>query len=242
MSKNYHTDNKTFMMYKDWEKFFNSLSDAQAGKLIKAVFAFVARAEEPTFKESLNILFLLMKDTFERDGKKWEEKCNCNSQNIKKRWSKNTDEYDRIRTSTKTYNQIQADTKNTDIDTDIDKEIDKEIDNIPPISPKGDKPEDSFSESFNDFWKAYPKKVSKATALKAWNKLKPNDDLVREILSALERQKTSVQWQKDNGQFIPYPATWLNGRRWEDECGVSYKKEMMPKALPLGKGGGHTDF
>lgn len=125
---------------------------------------------------------------------------------------------------------------------EIEKEKRKDIDNIPPISPKGDKPEDSFSESFNDFWKAYPKKVSKATALKAWNKLKPNDDLVREILSALERQKTSVQWQKDNGQFIPYPATWLNGRRWEDECGVSYKKEMIPKALPLGKGGGHTDF
>lgn len=106
--------------------------------------------------------------------------------------------------------------------TDIDKDKEIDIDNIPPISPKGDKPEikpetDSFSESFNDFWKAYPKKVSKANALKAWNKLKPNGDLVREILSALERQKTSVQWQKDNGQFIPYPATWLNGRRWEDE-------------------------
>ena len=126
------------------------------------------------------------------------------------------------------------DRNNTDIDIDIDKDIN------PPISPKGDKQEikpeiglisesksterntagessDSFSESFNDFWKAYPKKVSKAQALNAWNKLKPDNDLVREILSALERQKQSAQWQKDNGQFIPYPATWLNGRRWEDE-------------------------
>lgn len=106
--------------------------------------------------------------------------------------------------------------------TDIDKDKETDIDNIPPISPKGDKPvikpdSDSFSESFNDFWKVYPKKVSKANALKAWNKLKPNDNLVREILFALEKQKQSSQWQKDNGQFIPYPATWLNGRRWEDE-------------------------
>ena len=104
--------------------------------------------------------------------------------------------------------------------SDKEKEIDK--DNIPPIVPQGDelpyKPEtDSFSESFNDFWKAYPKKVSKANALKAWKKLKPNNDLVRKILYALEKQKKSSQWQKDNGQFIPYPATWLNGRRWEDE-------------------------
>ncbi len=104
--------------------------------------------------------------------------------------------------------------------TEEDKEID--IDNIPPISPKGEKPAikpktDSFSESFQDFWKAYPKKVSKANALKAWNKLKPNDITVREILSALEQQKQSAQWQKDNGRFIPYPAKWLNEKRWEDE-------------------------
>lgn len=102
-----------------------------------------------------------------------------------------------------------------------DKEEDKNK-NIPPISPKGDKPKkkpetDSFSKSFDDFWKAYPKRVSKTNALKAWKKLKPNDDLVREILSALEKQKQSSQWQKDNGQFIPYPTTWLNGKRWEDD-------------------------
>lgn len=106
--------------------------------------------------------------------------------------------------------------------TDKEEEKEIEIDNIPPIVPQRDKPVEkpetnSFSESFNDFWKAYPKKVSKANALKAWNKLKPNDDLVREILSALEKHKMSSQWQKDNGQFIPYPATWINGKRWEDD-------------------------
>lgn len=115
------------------------------------------------------------------------------------------------------------------IDIDIEKREDTETDkdNIPTISPKGDEPEDSFSESFNDFWKAYPKKVSKATALKAWSKLKPDNSLVMVILSALEKQKQSSQWQKDNGQFIPYPATWLNGKRWEDEqqeeCNIESK-------------------
>lgn len=95
------------------------------------------------------------------------------------------------------------------------------LDYIPPIVPQGDEPmvkpkKESFSESFNDFWKVYPKQLSKANALKEWNKLKPDDSLVREILTALERQKTSVQWQKDNGQYIPYPAKWLRERRWED--------------------------
>ncbi len=72
-------------------------------------------------------------------------------------------------------------------------------------------------ENFEKFWAAYPKKTAKQAALKAWNKLKPNEELVKTILAALDVQKKSEQWTKDKGQFIPYPATWLNGRRWEDE-------------------------
>jgi hypothetical protein len=37
------------------------------------------------------------------------------------------------------------------------------------------------------------------------------------LLTALDKQKKSTQWKKDNGQFIPHPATWLNGKRWEDQ-------------------------
>lgn len=71
-------------------------------------------------------------------------------------------------------------------------------------------------EDFNRFWQAYPRKVAKQEALRAWKKLKPNEDFVSMLLIALEKFKQSPQWIKDNGQFIPYPATWLNGRRWEE--------------------------
>jgi len=71
--------------------------------------------------------------------------------------------------------------------------------------------------NFNSFWMLYPKKTAKQQALKAWLKIKPDNELFHQILSALELQKQSVQWQKDGGQFIPYPATWLNGERWKDE-------------------------
>lgn len=69
--------------------------------------------------------------------------------------------------------------------------------------------------SFDEFWKLYPKKVGKAQAEKAWKKLKVDEALLETMKKAIERQKRSKQW-KDK-QFIPYPATWLNGRRWEDE-------------------------
>ena len=70
------------------------------------------------------------------------------------------------------------------------------------------------NEGFDKFWKAYPKKMNKADALKAWSKV---DVPVETILTAVEAQKKTSQWTKDNGQFIPYPATWLRGRRWENE-------------------------
>lgn len=68
---------------------------------------------------------------------------------------------------------------------------------------------------FETFWFAYPKKKAKSDAQKAFAKL-TDDDKVK-IMPALERQKKSYDWTKDGGQYVPYPATWLNGHRWEDE-------------------------
>lgn len=69
---------------------------------------------------------------------------------------------------------------------------------------------------FERFWKAYPRKVAKADALKAFEKNVPGP-LLETVLNALEKQKRSENWTRDSGRYIPYPATWLNGKRWEDE-------------------------
>ena len=85
---------------------------------------------------------------------------------------------------------------------------------IPPISPKGGK---DCSDLFNQFWSSYPKHIAKQSAVKAFEKLKPDEKLLEAMLKAIAMQKESKQWEKDGGAFIPYPATWLNQRRWEDE-------------------------
>lgn len=72
-------------------------------------------------------------------------------------------------------------------------------------------------EGFDRFWAAYPRKNSKQEARRAWEKLRPNAVLQDLILVALCQQKASEQWARENGRYIPYPATWLNQRRWEDE-------------------------
>lgn len=70
---------------------------------------------------------------------------------------------------------------------------------------------------FEDFWLAYPKKRAKGQAEKAWTKLKPSLDLRRRILDAVTLAKDDPSWTKEGGRFIPYPATWLSSRSWEDE-------------------------
>ncbi len=71
-------------------------------------------------------------------------------------------------------------------------------------------------ELFSKFWKAYPKKRDKAKAQRAFLKIKDIEKVFPIMMQALEKQKASADWQKDSGQFIPYPTTWLNGERWED--------------------------
>lgn len=70
---------------------------------------------------------------------------------------------------------------------------------------------------FDAFWKAYPSKVGKDAARKAFAKRKFDEKTFAQVLQALELHKVSERWTKDNGQYIPNPATWLNQGRWEDE-------------------------
>ena len=76
-------------------------------------------------------------------------------------------------------------------------------------------------ERFEGFWRMYPVKKSKQAAIRAWDSLHPDDRLLAVMGHALQRQLASPEWQRkireEDGQGIPYPASWINGRRWEDE-------------------------
>jgi hypothetical protein len=86
-------------------------------------------------------------------------------------------------------------------------------------------PSSSFSSSssknkhllFERFWKAYPKKKSRGQAEKAWAKVDPNETLLEKMIAIIEAMKKTEQWRREKGQFIPYPATWLNAKGWEDD-------------------------
>ena len=92
------------------------------------------------------------------------------------------------------------------------------IDTPPPVSeptdlkPKKDK-QTMTEEDFGKFWNIYPRKKGKGDALKKF--LKINKDKFDVIIKAVGECKKTKQWQ--DVQYIPFPGTWLNQERWEDE-------------------------
>jgi hypothetical protein len=103
-----------------------------------------------------------------------------------------------------------------DASNDIQKQIQIQKHSDPEIvtSPSARDGVAVYSSPFLTFWMSYPRKVGKGDAWKAWKRLKPE---LPTVLKALADQRVSSDWRKDGGVFIPHPATWLNGRRWEDE-------------------------
>lgn len=88
--------------------------------------------------------------------------------------------------------------------------------------PEADKNE-KLNEMFEIFWKEHPKKVAKAYVKKIFKRIiSRNIKLFPIIMKALKKQKTSFDWTKDKGEFIPNPSTWLTQGRWDDE--LMYKE------------------
>ena len=106
-----------------------------------------------------------------------------------------------------------------EIEIEIEIESESETENEcsdPPASP------------FEKFWAAYPRKIGKAAARRAFAQ---TDVPLETLLAAIGEQKRSEQWRKEGGSYIPSPATWLSQGRWEDE---------LPR--PPGSGGQKADL
>lgn len=75
-----------------------------------------------------------------------------------------------------------------------------------------------ISVDFNEFWNLYGRKVGdKKGAIKKWEKLtKQTKDMIMEILPEWKKQFSNVQYQ-------PFPETFLNQERWNDEFLINHK-------------------
>ena len=71
---------------------------------------------------------------------------------------------------------------------------------------------------FDAFWSAYPRKIGKGAARKAWARATDRPH-VGAMIANIRAHVDSDQWQREGGQFVPHPATWLNQKRWADTPG-----------------------
>ena len=71
--------------------------------------------------------------------------------------------------------------------------------------------------TFEDFWTAWPKSVRKGAKSQCkakWDKLKL-DMQVETIIAHVNYMKTTDQWKKSEGAFVPAPLVYLNQQRWD---------------------------
>jgi hypothetical protein len=92
--------------------------------------------------------------------------------------------------------------------------------------------------NFETFWAAYPRKVGKAAAAKAWRRIKPGKELQAKILAAISSAMASADWRRDGGRYVPNPSTWLNQGRWDDVLKPASEGETKKSGKEKNNGAG----
>lgn len=172
------------------------LTDEEVGRLFRALMDYHANGVIAELDGRESIAFDFIREDIDKSEVAYQKKCEQASENRRKGLiNKTTDDNVRQRPSTDD-NGSDHNNKNK-------------------INIKDNKKD--ITDRFDRFWAAYPRHTAKQTALNSFIKVNPDEELLAVMLKAITEQKCSDQWSRDNGQFIPHPATWLNQRRWEDE-------------------------
>ncbi len=176
------------------------LNDSERGRLFTAMLEYAGSGALPEFKGNERYVWPIAKQAIDR-ARAESEKQTANG--AKGGRPRNNPE--------KPTETQQNPTKPTESLKEKDKDKDK--DKIK---------KETYTGAFEAFWNAYPRHTNKKAALQAFQRINPDAGLLNIMLQALAAWCKSQQWTKDGGQFIPHPATWLNGRRWEDELPKAY--------------------
>lgn len=185
----------------------DGLSDEEYGRLIRAMQVYSISGEEPELEGVERLFWKRCRNTIDRYNESYEKRNTSNAENGRKggrpRKQAVFEETQENPNNPMGFSETQK--------SQTESKTKSKTNSITPIAPKGAKRSDA---EFEIFWNAYPTKVGKQPARKAFDKVKVP---VETLVAAIERQKCSSQWSKDGGQYIPNPATWLNQGRWTDE-------------------------
>ncbi len=184
-------------IWTSFEEIIEPLNESERGRLFTAMLHYARCEELPELKGNERFTWPIAKQAIDRARAESEKQ------------TANGSKGGRPKKNPEKPTETQ---QNPEKPTETLKEKDKEKEKINNKVSK-----ETYMHEFEVFWAAYPRHTGKQDAYKAFVKLKPDEALMAAILAGIEKQKQSAQWTKDGGQFIPHPATWLNGCRWEDE-------------------------
>ena len=109
-------DKQSYVMYKDWNALFTSLSKEDAGELIQAISMYQSGVKEVNISNcALNAIFEMFKSRFEKDDKKYQDTCD-NRANAGSKGGQ-----------AKSNNAKQSVANLADKDKEHDKDIDKDL-------------------------------------------------------------------------------------------------------------------
>ena len=205
-------------MFCDREKEIDLLTDAQAGKLLKAVMRYASTGSHIAEEEELpvKILFSIIASGIDGTNEKYAKRCKKNKRiaverEKRKREQESTNVHERTRTYTKS--------TDTDTDTDTDTLLRKVNINIAQSAkePKSAKPpSDILPEWFDEVWKAYPNKKGKDKISK-----KSYKELIEagkdKLLTAVQNYKTYCE--KNEWYRPQYGSTFFNGT-WKEYLAI----------------------
>jgi len=89
------------------------------------------------------------------------------------------------------------------------------------------------NETFELWYSEYPRKEAKQDAIKAWIKLQKSMPELSVMVDKLKKQIQVHKWTKENMRFIPLPASYLNGKRWEDQISEPEKIDYTAAWRPV---------
>lgn len=212
-----------FCVYHSYRRSLQNLNDAEIGRLIRALLEYSEHGTAPDLPGKEQIAFDFIAANIDREIENYNAKIAALSANGKKGGRPPKTEENQKKQ--KVFSKSKKSQEEKEDEEEKEKEDEEDLVH-PPKSPPGGNAgkKRDMQADFDAFWTAYPKKVDKAKARKVWDKLHPDEALLRCMLNAVKAWKRSEQWTKDGGQFIPNPTTWLNGRRWEDELPNVHKK------------------
>lgn len=233
-------DKKSFVMSNDNIEDFMELTDAQAGQLIKAIFAHENEVEYELSDPVVAAVFRPIRRKLDANREAYEDMVEKRREAGAKggRPKKQTEAEEATAEEEKqakakkanAFSEKQTKAKKADTDTDTDTVTDLKEKEYTSYIPKR---KVDFDQEFEELWKLYPRKEGKEGARKAYARYRKNDDsLFAKVKDGIERYSAKLRHDGTETQYTQMGSTWFNGKGWESEYALSTTVKNTAKIIP----------